>query len=102
MRWGLAAGTAWAVPMAGSRGCQGDLEALGAAGGQSGPRRGHCSPGQTQKPAKGLVLTQHPESSPPHSKRKGQCHAHLNTHEQGCACMTMHTSAPQPLNTLLP
>lgn len=91
-----------AVPVAGSRGCQGDLEALGAAGGQSGPKGGHRSPGQTQKPAKGLVPTQHPESSPPQSKRKGQCHAHLNTREQGCPCMTTHTSAPRLLNTLLP
>lgn len=82
-------GTTPSSACAGSRGCQGDLEAGLAP----------SSPGQTQESAKGLVPTQHPESFPPQTNpRKGQRRAWLNTREQGCTCMTTHTSA---VNTLL-
>lgn len=69
-----------AVPVAGSRGCQEDLEALGEAGGQYGPEHGHRSPGQTQKPAKGLT----PISilSPSHSK--------ANSKERTMPCTPEH------------
>lgn len=59
----------------GAGGVRGDLEALGAAGGWSGPEHGHCLPGQTQKPAKRLTLTQYPKSFPPQSKLQGKDNA---------------------------
>lgn len=70
---GLAAGTArWLCLW---EGVSGGAEASGAAGGQSGPECRHRSPGQTQKPAKGLVPLQHPKSFPPRSKLQGKGNA---------------------------
>lgn len=47
----------------------------GVSGGSGGPKNGHHLPGQTQKPAKGLSPTQHPESSPSQSKLQGKDNA---------------------------
>lgn len=47
----------------------------GGSGGWSGPEYRPGSPGQTQKPAKGLTPTQHPESFPPRSKLQGKDNA---------------------------
>lgn len=58
-----------------SSACGRERGVSGGSGGQYGPKHRRCSPGQTQKPAKGFTPTRHPEPFPPQSKLQGNDHA---------------------------